>query len=143
MNEQQACALCQNMIDVDQLVISEHGQICPICEVDQATPLNSGPPTVVFIAGGMALAPFMFGYQVVKSGGLSLTHFRVGPSFSVLSRHPDYFALIAGVATLVLGLLGAWRCKQNGSAKWMAVCIALSVLGLIHAVVRSGFLIKA
>lgn len=137
MSTTTTCKRCGTDVPTHSLINSEHGLICPSCELDDQTPMDTGSPMALIIAGLFAVVPFFASYVT----GSGFSQFGIGLNTNMFIEGKDHVAFVAGLMALLAGagsLKGALNPRQP---KYIVASLACMALGLLHILVRSGYVL--
>lgn len=99
--EKSSCAQCGEAVPASELVISEVGEICPSCELDQGGSFGAESSATSFLIMGalFGVAPFFASYTT----GAGLSSFGVGLHLNLTTEGADHVAFFGGLFALAAG----------------------------------------
>ena len=129
------CAICAKEVQEDDLVFSEHGRICQACELAAEVPFSQGSSSALISSVLFSIAPFLAWYIT----GAGLSQFGFGLRLDLFVSGKEHVAFFGGLLAVIAGLAALKTFVASKRKALIAASAACSAVGLLHVVVRSGY----
>jgi hypothetical protein len=133
--------MCAKEVQEDDLVFSEHGRICQACELAAEVPFSQGSSSALISSVLFSIAPFFAWYITGATwvGGISVSQFGFGLRLDLFVSGKEHVAFFSGLLAVIAGLVALKTFVASKRKALIAASAACIAVGLLHVVVRSGY----